>query len=125
MVHRLEQNRLAAKRAYNKRVAKQTVDNEKLDKIDDELEELRNMVNLQKSQIETMGQLIALLQANPDTTQMQQTMQHQMQHHPGIANLHLQHVLPATGGTAHAEPQPPVDESPAALLVPVKKDPEK
>lgn len=118
MMHRLEQNRLAAKRAYNKRVAKQTVDQEKLDKIDEELEELRNMVKLQKSQIETMGQLIALLQANPDITQMQ----HQMQHHPGIANLHLPPAVLATSDTAHSQPQPLVHEPPTALPVPAKKD---
>lgn len=74
---RLEQNRLAAKRSYNKRVAKQSVDHEKLDKIDAELEELRQMVRVQKGQIEMMGQMITLLQANPNIAQMRDTIQQQ------------------------------------------------
>lgn len=71
---RLEQNRLAAKRSYNKRLAKQSADHEKLDQIDAELEELRQMVKVQKSQIETMGQIIAQLQGIPNGAQIQPQM---------------------------------------------------
>eukprot|EP01043_Picozoa_sp_COSAG02_P054502 COSAG02_NODE_6179_length_3748_cov_786.322849_2_plen_176_part_00 len=74
LVYRLEQNRLAAKRSYTKRVAKQSADHEKLDKIDAELEELRQMVKVQKSQIDTMGQIIAQLQGVPDGAKIQPQM---------------------------------------------------
>ena len=94
---RLEQNRLAAKRAYNKRVAKQSADHEKLDSIDTELEELRQMVTVQKGQIEMMGQVIALL-ADPNSAQMREKLQQQ---------------LAAALSSNHTQPKPPAHSSPA------------
>jgi outer membrane biosynthesis protein TonB len=63
---RLEQNRLAAKRAYNKRVAKQSADHDKITDMENELGELRKMVHEQKKQIDALGTLVALVQANPN-----------------------------------------------------------
>ena len=94
---RLEQNRLAAKRAYNKRVAKQSADHEKLDQIDTELEELRQMVTVQKAQIEMMGQVIALL-ADANSPQMRENLKQQ---------------LAAALSSDHAQPTPPAHSSPA------------
>ena len=64
MLRRLEQNRQAAKRAYNKRIAKQTSDADKIRESEHELKQLRLVVEQQQLQIKVLNAVVGLMKDN-------------------------------------------------------------
>ena len=64
MLRRLEQNRQAAKRAYNKRIAKQTSDADKIRESEHELKQLRLVVEQQQHQIKVLNAVVGLMKDN-------------------------------------------------------------
>ena len=64
MLRRLEQNRQAAKRAYNKRIAKQTSDADKIRESEHELKQLRLVVEQQQQQIKVLNAVVGLMKDN-------------------------------------------------------------
>lgn len=90
-------------------MAKQSEDHERLDDLDSELAELRQLVTVQKGQIEMIGQMIALVQANPNSAQVHQIMQQQLATARSSSSSVMSHTQPgppAPAPNTNAVPQP-------------------
>lgn len=102
---RLEQNRLAAKRSYNKRIAKQTSDAQRMAEVETEIVKLRSLVAEQQQQITVLSSAISLMR-NHGPEQLRELFKQQS----------VGQVPAAQPQPSPTPQQPPPPQQPPALL---------